>query len=376
MSTTSAFPGALDEFWNIADDPFMDEGGRLATDIITELQNAIAAVQGSLGVTSALNYMRATGSVVQTVSGAKTFSSLLTANGGVRTPWVEFSTQRNSLGGALQVFGGGAGNNFSRIDAGMQTGAWRYDHTGGDSGGPVSERGVIYHSQRTSGGGETQLYVGEVTGQVWARARVTGSWTDWRQLAPTIRASFGSAGVGSFPANGALATLGGRAYLGSASDLYALCLCFSAARAAGGTGYYLGATDSAAPALVLSNVGGVERARLTDAGHLGLGGQTSPAAAIDNAGSSKLGPLAPPCRWREYTGTFGSAGVLVTIAHGLPDHTKIVFSQGHFNHAGGERRPFTADFAVSLVADSIDLRMVPSSPAAGRTFSVLIGVKD
>lgn len=82
MSTTSAFPGALDEFWNIADDPYMDEGGRLATDIITELQNAIAAVQASLGVTGALNYMRATGAVAQTVDGNKTFTGITSLRNG------------------------------------------------------------------------------------------------------------------------------------------------------------------------------------------------------------------------------------------------------------------------------------------------------
>lgn len=201
----------------------------------------------------------------QSGSGTKTWSGRWDFNGGLSTPWIQFSSQRASIGTTLQPFGS-AGNNFSRVDAQMQTGVWRYDPTSGDAGGPANERGAIYHGQRTGGGGETQLFVGEVSGRVFARGRVTNPWPEWLQLAPTRRASFGENQVGAFPANGVLATLGGRTYFGSGADVFAICLCFDAARASVGTGFYLGATDSATPSLLISNVSGVPLVEFTHAG--------------------------------------------------------------------------------------------------------------
>lgn len=270
----SAYPAAFDSFLSVADNPYMNQSGRKATDIVAQLQESIAAVQSSIGVTGALNYIRATGSVPQDISGLKNFTT------GIQSPWINFGGQRNSIGVDLQVFGGSGGNNFSRTDNAITTGAWRYDHTAGDTGGPFTERGVIFHSRRTNGGGESQLFVGEVSGRVASRGRVSGAWSDWKQLADTRRASFGQNAVGTFPANGALAALDGRTYLGSLSDIFALCVCYNAARAAGGTGFYIGATDSATPSLVLSNVGGQQLVELQNDGRLLIRRQIQPAQSI------------------------------------------------------------------------------------------------
>jgi hypothetical protein len=206
----------------------------------------------------------------QSGSGTKTWSGRWDFNGGLSAPWMQFGSQRSSLGTALQSFGA-PGNDFSRVDALIQTGVWRYDHTSGDAGGPVPERGAIYHATRApTGGGETQLYVSEQTGKVFVRGRVTNPWPAWSQLAPTKRASFGQDSVGSFPANGVLAALDGRTFLGSGSDVYALCVSYNAARAATGVGFYLGATDSATPSLIASNVSGAQLLELAHSGFLSL----------------------------------------------------------------------------------------------------------
>lgn len=92
------------------------------------------------------------------------------------------------------------GNNFSVTDNSIVTGVYRYDEPSGDSGGPLTERGAIYHTRRASGGGETQIYVSEQTGRVYSRGRVTGSWSGWSEAAKVDRTNTWSS-TQSFSAN-------------------------------------------------------------------------------------------------------------------------------------------------------------------------------
>lgn len=47
----STFPTALDTFKSVSANPYMDDGAALATEVITELQSAIAALQLVVGTT-------------------------------------------------------------------------------------------------------------------------------------------------------------------------------------------------------------------------------------------------------------------------------------------------------------------------------------
>jgi hypothetical protein len=47
----STFPTALDTFKNVSSNPYMDDGAALATEVVTELQAAIAALQQVVGTT-------------------------------------------------------------------------------------------------------------------------------------------------------------------------------------------------------------------------------------------------------------------------------------------------------------------------------------
>lgn len=78
--------------------------------------------------------------------------------------------------------------------------------------------------------------------------------------------SSGNVGIGTSPSV-RFHVAGGRSTLSANNETYSLALQYGT-----GTGlYYLGATNSATPDLVFSQVGGSERMRLTDGGNLGIG---------------------------------------------------------------------------------------------------------
>ncbi|MGR3498190.1 MAG: pyocin knob domain-containing protein [Limimaricola soesokkakensis] len=77
--------------------------------------------------------------------------------------------------------------NASVVDASIVTGFYIYDTSAGSSGGPDNvSRGALIHSRRTSAGGESQLLVVETgtgveSGRTFARSRVAGSWSTWKE---------------------------------------------------------------------------------------------------------------------------------------------------------------------------------------------------
>ena len=83
-----------------------------------------------------------------------------------------------------------------------------------------------------------------------------------------LQASSGNVGIGTVTPGNLLHVSGGRTRLVASSETYALGVSYSEAS----TGlYYIGATNSATPDLVFSQVGGSERMRITDGGNVGIG---------------------------------------------------------------------------------------------------------
>ena len=78
-------------------------------------------------------------------------------------------------------------------------------------------------------------------------------------------------GTSSFASSARLQVAGGRSYFGSNSSLYAICAAYNDTRAQSAQGYFLGATDSATPSLVFSNVDGTERMRIDSGGTVSIG---------------------------------------------------------------------------------------------------------
>lgn len=115
------------------------------------------------------------------------------------TPGRLLKTGDFGLGGLTALIG-----NASVIDNSLSTGFYNYDTTSGSTGGPAGVViGLLIHSRRAAGGGETQFCISEVggggAGSIYARARTTGAWSAW--LAPS---GGGGGGAGS-PITGWLA---------------------------------------------------------------------------------------------------------------------------------------------------------------------------
>jgi len=81
----------------------------------------------------------------------------------------------------------------------------------------------------------------------------------------------GNLGIGTSSIQGRFNVAGGRAFFGPNGELYAIGVGFNQTRVSGGQTYYMGATDSATPDLVLSNSAGSEAMRVTNAGNVGIG---------------------------------------------------------------------------------------------------------
>lgn len=71
---------------------------------------------------------------------------------------------------------------FSVTNNTIPTGVYSFD--GATPGGPIATNGVIYHTRRASGGGETQVAITE-NSRMFLRARVVGGWTAWSEAFTT-----------------------------------------------------------------------------------------------------------------------------------------------------------------------------------------------
>jgi hypothetical protein len=92
--------------------------------------------------------------------------------------------------------------------------------------------------------------------------------------------SSGNVGIGTSSPTTRLSVAGGRTTLAANGETFALGLQYSSS-----TGpYYIGATNSATPDLVFSQVGGSERMRVTNAGDVGIG-TSSPAYKLEANGT-------------------------------------------------------------------------------------------
>ena len=84
--------------------------------------------------------------------------------------------------------------------------------------------------------------------------------------------SSGNVGIGTSTLNAnARVQINGRTYMGANGSVYAAGVFYDNTRASAGQGYYIGATDSTAPSLILSNNDGTERMRIDSSGNLLVG---------------------------------------------------------------------------------------------------------
>ena len=80
--------------------------------------------------------------------------------------------------------------------------------------------------------------------------------------------SSGNVGIGTASPVGRLTVAGGRTLVGPASEVYALGIGFNVTRVNSGQVFYLGASDSTTPDLLLCNAGGLARLSVSDSGVL------------------------------------------------------------------------------------------------------------
>jgi hypothetical protein len=87
-----------------------------------------------------------------------------------------------------------------------------------------------------------------------------------------VKDASGNVGVGTASPSGKFNVAGGRAFFGGNSEQYSIGVGYNQTRVSTGAQvYYIGATDSATPALVFSEAGGNERMRIEAGGNVGIG---------------------------------------------------------------------------------------------------------
>jgi hypothetical protein len=112
---------------------------------------------------------------------------------------------------------------------------------------------------------------------IGATTATTGKFTT---LEATTTSRVGTAGT----AVGMFTVTGGRSLFGANSETYSIAVGYSQARLNSGQIYYIGATDSATPAMVFSNVSGTERVRFDTAGIVTMSAYGAGAATFSAAG--------------------------------------------------------------------------------------------
>jgi hypothetical protein len=80
-------------------------------------------------------------------------------------------------------------------------------------------------------------------------------------------------GIGTSVPTGSLQVSGGRSFFGPNSELYAVGVGFNQTRVNSGQVYYLGATDSTTPDLMICNAAGLERMRIDTSGRVTMPNQ-------------------------------------------------------------------------------------------------------
>ena len=127
--------------------------------------------------------------------------------------------------------------------------------------------------------------------------------------------SSGNVGIGTTSPVGRLTVAGGRTLVAPASEVYALGVGFNVTRVNSGQVFYLGATDSTTPDLLLCNAGGLARLSVSDSGILSF-----------NSGFGSVF-AAYGCRaWVNFNGTGtvairGSGNVSSVTDNGVSDYT-------------------------------------------------------
>ena len=127
--------------------------------------------------------------------------------------------------------------------------------------------------------------------------------------------SSGNVGIGTTSPVSRLTVAGGRTLVAPASEVYALGVGFNVTRVNSGQVFYLGATDSTTPDLLLCNAGGLARLSVSDSGILSF-----------NSGFGSVF-AAYGCRaWVNFNGTGtvairGSGNVSSVTDNGVSDYT-------------------------------------------------------
>ena len=147
----------------------------------------------------------------------------------------------------------------------------------------------------------------------------------------------GNVGIGTTSPWLKLNVWGGRAHVATAGEPYALGV--SQTNAGNGT-FWLGSSTSATPDLILSNSGGVERARITDAGKLGVG-IASPTATLHVVGTATItGTIATGTlsvtgnitATGSVTSTYQDVAEWVPASRAIPAGTVVTIDPEHSNH--------------------------------------------
>lgn len=103
--------------------------------------------------------------------------------------------------------------------------------------------------------------------------QIMDNFVNWKFNVNAGNNDLSGLGVLTFGASGYVS---GRAHFAGASEVYAVGVKYNSASGP----YYIGASNSATPDLILSNAGGTEAMRVTFAGYVGIGTAT-PLAALD-----------------------------------------------------------------------------------------------
>lgn len=177
--TATVFPAASDTFANISGDPYMNQSGLHATDIVTHLQNALRAAQDELRNGLAARWER-----VDMYTTAVQMSTVLTAssaiNSGTITTAPDAADYSAAHPGIVRVRSGGTANGGFRFAAGASV--------LGAAG--LSYRAVF--SPKTSLAGST-LYIGHHNGGASTAEPASGCYL---AVAPGGTATFKAANGG------------------------------------------------------------------------------------------------------------------------------------------------------------------------------------